>query len=123
MASSLASHGRSHVVSRAKKTPSPSTLLPKTPNKPETNFKKRLNSSDGSSKRHVTSTSPFRVERSTSSRPSDRLNPKTVDPVSYILLSCVSSLPQNVIHLILYLLQGFCSVFCIFGEHYSKLYL
>jgi len=86
MASSLASQGRSQVVSRAKKTPSPSVCVPKTPSKTLSDSKKRLNSSDGSSKRHTDPKSPFRVERSSTGRPSDRLNPKTVDPVSMINL-------------------------------------
>ena len=82
MASASLHGDRGYVVSRGKKTPSPVVEGSKTPIPRTSEAKKRLNSSDGGSK-HLVSTA--KVSTSTAKqRPSDILNPKTVDPVSII---------------------------------------
>lgn len=86
MASASLHGDRSYVVSRGKKTPSPVVQGSKTPIPRTSEAKKRLNSSDGRSKQLV---SAAKVSTSTAKqRPSDILNPKTVDPVSIFCLSC-----------------------------------
>lgn len=78
MASASLHGDRSYVVSRGKKTPSPVVQGSKTPIPRTSEAKKRLNSSDGGSKHLV---SAANVSTSTAKqRPSDILNPKTVDP-------------------------------------------
>lgn len=83
MASASLHGDRSQVVSRGKKPPSPLVQGSKTPTPRSTDTKKRLNSSDGSSKRFVPAAKvPTPAFKSaTRHRPSDVLNPKTVDPV------------------------------------------
>ena len=81
MASASLHGDRGYVVSRGKKTPSPVVQGSKTPIPRTSEAKKRLNSSDGGSKHLVSAT---KVSTSTKQRPSDILNPKTVDPVSII---------------------------------------
>lgn len=82
MASASLHGDRSQVVSRGKKPPSPPVQGTKTPTPRSTDTKKRLNSSDGSSKRFVSAAKvPTPACKSaTRHRPSDVLNPKTVDP-------------------------------------------
>ncbi|KAJ7336569.1 hypothetical protein OS493_011783 [Desmophyllum pertusum] len=82
MASASLHGDRSHVVSRGKKPPSPLGQGSKTPIPRSSEAKKRLNSSDGSSKQLV-SAAKFPTpgcKSATKQRPSDILNPKTVDP-------------------------------------------
>ena len=84
MASASLHGDRSHVVSRGKKPPSPLVQGSKTPVPRTSEAKKRLNSSDGSSKQFVSAAkvpSPG-CKSAAKQRPSDILNPKTVDPVS-----------------------------------------
>ena len=90
MASALI-HGdrdRSQVVSHGKKPPSPLDQGSKTPIPRSSEAKKRLNSSDGASSRQLASAtkvptaSGCKPKSATKQRPSDILNPKTVDPVS-----------------------------------------
>lgn len=84
MASASLHGDRSHVVSRGKKPPSPLGQGSKTPIPRSSEAKKRLNSSDGSSKQLVSAAkvpTPG-CKSATKQRPSDILNPKTVDPVS-----------------------------------------
>ena len=83
MASASLHGDRSQVVSRGKKPPSPLVQGSKTPTPRSTDTKKRLNSSDGSSKRFVPAAKvPTPAFKSaTRHRPSDVLNPKTVDPL------------------------------------------
>ena len=90
MASALI-HGdrdRSQVVSHGKKPPSPLDRGSKTPIPRSSEAKKRLNSSDGASSRQLASAtkvptaSGCKPKSATKQRPSDILNPKTVDPVS-----------------------------------------
>ena len=84
MASALLHGDRSDVVSRGKKPPSPVVQGSKTPIPRSSEAKKRLNSSDGSSKQLVSAAKvPASGRKSaTKQRPSDILNPKTADPVS-----------------------------------------
>ena len=80
MASASLHGDRSYVVSRGKKTPSPVVQGSKTPIPRSSDAKKRINSSDGGSTKLASA-----AKLSTSAakqRPSDILNPKTVDPVS-----------------------------------------
>ena len=84
MASASLHGDRSHVVSRGKKPPSPLVQGSKTPVPRTSEAKKRLNNSDGSSKQFVSAAkvpSPG-CKSAAKQRPSDILNPKTVDPVS-----------------------------------------
>lgn len=82
-------HGdRSQIVSRGKTAPSLGNRTSSAKDKSQ----KRLNTSDGSSKELVSASkvrSPLpkspATKTSTGRRPSDRLNPKTIDPVSHFL--------------------------------------
>ena len=85
MASASLHGDRSYLVSRGKKTPSPVVQGSKTPIPRTSEAKKRLNSSDGGSKQLV---SAAKLSTSAKQRPSDILNPKTVDPVSIFCSSC-----------------------------------
>ena len=87
MASASLHGDRSYLVSRGKKTPSPVVQGSKTPIPRPSEAKKRLNSSDGGSKRLV-SAAKVSTSITAKQRPSDILNPKTVDPVSIFCLSC-----------------------------------
>ena len=91
MASASLHGDRSHVVSRGKKPLSPLVQGSKTPTPRSGDAKKRLNSSDGSSKQFVSAAKvPTPVCKSaTKHRPSDILNPKTVDPVGNFVLIAV----------------------------------
>lgn len=84
MASALLHGDRSDVVSRGKKTPSPVVQSSKTPTPRGSATNKRLNSSDGASKQLVSAAKvpSSRCKSAAKQRPSDILNPKTVDPVS-----------------------------------------
>lgn len=83
MASALLHGDRSQVVSRGKKPPSPLVEGSKTPTPRSSEAKKRLNSSDGSSRQLASAAkAPTSCKSATRQRPSDILNPKTVDPVS-----------------------------------------
>ena len=87
MASASLHGDRSHIVSRGKKPPSPLVQGTKTPLPRTSEAKKRLNSSDGSSKQFVSAAkvpSPG-CKSAAKHRPSDILNPKTIDPVSYFV--------------------------------------
>lgn len=86
MASASLHGDRSYVVSRGKKTPSPVVQGSKTPISRSSDVKKRLNSSDGGSKQLVSA--PKLSTSAAKQRPSDILNPKTVDPVSIFCSSC-----------------------------------
>ena len=82
-------HGdRSQIVSRGKTAPSLGSRTPSAKAKAQ----KRLNTSDGTSSKQYSSASKTRsplpkspATKSSSGRPSDRLNPKTIDPVSACL--------------------------------------
>ena len=87
MASASLHGDRSYLVSRGKKTPSPVVQGSKTPIPRPSEAKKRLNSSDGGSK-HLVSSAKVSTSITAKQRPSDILNPKTVDPVSIFCLSC-----------------------------------
>ncbi|KAM7445847.1 hypothetical protein ABFA07_005819 [Porites harrisoni] len=82
MASALLHGDRSDVVSRGKKTPSPVVQSSKTPTPRGSATNKRLNSSDGASKQLVSAAKvpSSRCKSAAKQRPSDILNPKTVDP-------------------------------------------
>ena len=82
MASASVHGDRSQIVSRGRTAPSSVSRT----SSAKTETQKRLNTSDGSSKQLASATkvrSPFpKSPAKTSGRPSDRLNPKTIDPVS-----------------------------------------
>lgn len=90
MASASLHGDRSYLVSRGKKTPSPLVQGSKTPIPRTSEAKKRLNSSDGSSKQLVSAAKvpTSGCKSAAQQRPSDILNPKTVDPVSIFCSSC-----------------------------------
>lgn len=99
MASALIHGDCSQVVSHGKKPPSPLDQGSKTPIPRSSEAKERLSSSNGASSRQLASATKvatasgcIKPKSATKQRPSDILNPKTVDPVSKAVSVVLSSL-------------------------------